>query len=360
MPLHPTAKEYINAMIRTVAVPKMMLCMMLVVCLATFSGCQKEGASTDGPKKTTINESFASGPLTVHVTTDRATLDIAQTVTVQLTARIDNQWAVTFPEMPALLAESEHWNILEVDSLPEKLGDKNQIIQARTYRLEPLSDGELVLPELTFTFRKKSDKDPSKTESQLKTTPVKLTVTTTVGDIGETPRIDDIKGVVELPAPWWPWWVWVSIGGGVILLIALVVWLRGRRRVEKIVRVYRPAHEIALERLQKLIAENLIADKKVKEFYQRISHILRLYIEHRFDLRAPERTTEEFFQETALTHVLNAEQKEKLGDFLNHCDLVKFARYGPTEDEIQKTIEITQDFIETTQVDEKQVEICLN
>ena len=36
---------------------------------------------------------------------------------------------------------------------------------------------------------------------------------------------------------------------------------------------------------------------RIKEFYERISNILRHYIEHRFDLHAPERTTEEFLYE---------------------------------------------------------------
>ena len=117
------------------------------------------------------------------------------------------------------------------------------------------------------------------------------------------------------------------------------------------------AHEIAYERLRKLAEENLIEAGKIKEFYERISHILRCYIEHRFDLKAPERTTEEFLLEAQATSILTGDQKTMLQGFLEHCDMVKFARYGPTKTEIQKTFDLTKEFIEATRIAEKQVDV---
>ena len=57
------------------------------------------------------------------------------------------------------------------------------------------------------------------------------------------------------------------------------------------------AHEMAYARLRALVAEKLVEQGRIKEFYERISGILRHYIEDRFDLHAPERTTEEFLAE---------------------------------------------------------------
>ena len=59
-------------------------------------------------------------------------------------------------------------------------------------------------------------------------------------------------------------------------------------------------------------------------------------MEERFEFRAPERTTEEFLRELGGTELLAGEQKESLGGFLESCDLVKFAKYEPAENELRQ------------------------
>ena len=66
-----------------------------------------------------------------------------------------------------------------------------------------------------------------------------------------------------------------------------------------------------------------------------MSDTIRWYLEERFEFHAPERTTEEFLYELRNTNLLTAAQKESLGDFLQQCDLVKFAKYEPTQEELQ-------------------------
>jgi hypothetical protein len=63
---------------------------------------------------------------------------------------------------------------------------------------------------------------------------------------------------------------------------------------------------------------------------------LRSYLEERFQFRAPDRTTEEFLLDLQRTSLLDQAQKDSLGDFLQRCDLVKFARYEPTEAELRQ------------------------
>jgi hypothetical protein len=124
-----------------------------------------------------------------------------------------------------------------------------------------------------------------------------------------------------------------------------------------LVRILKPAHELAYERLRALVKEDLIGAGRIKEFYERISDILRHYIEHRFSLRAPERTTEEFLAELANAEVLPATEKQRLGEFLQHCDLVKFAKHNPTTQQIQETFDLVKDFIEKTKSDERKVDV---
>ncbi|MHC4520670.1 MAG: hypothetical protein ACYTAS_18930, partial [Planctomycetota bacterium] len=116
-------------------------------------------------------------------------------------------------------------------------------------------------------------------------------------------------------------------------------------------------HEIAYARLRILVAEDLVEAGRIKEFYERISGILRHYIEDRFDLHAPERTTEEFLSELQRTDVLAVSDKEVLAEFLTHCDLVKFARHAPTTEQIQRTFDLVKDFIERTKSELHQVDV---
>jgi hypothetical protein len=83
------------------------------------------------------------------------------------------------------------------------------------------------------------------------------------------------------------------------------------------------------------LAEALALIAQPKEFCILVSDIIRWYLEERFDFHAPERTTEEFLNELSASNVLAPDQKESLVEFLNRCDLVKFARYEPSEPELR-------------------------
>ncbi|UCD51176.1 MAG: hypothetical protein JSW27_00820, partial [Phycisphaerales bacterium] len=169
--------------------------------------------------------------------------------------------------------------------------------------------------------------------------------------------IEDIEDVVAMPRKASLWWLWVLL---VLVAIAGAFagwWFVHKKRVQALVRIFKPAHELAYARLRVLVAENLVEAGRIKEFYERISGILRHYIEDRFDLRAPERTTEEFLVELQRTDVLAASDKEVLGEFLMHCDLVKFAKHDPTTEQIQRTFDLVKDFIERTKSDERQIDV---
>jgi hypothetical protein len=79
-----------------------------------------------------------------------------------------------------------------------------------------------------------------------------------------------------------------------------------------------------------------------------VSDALRAYLEERFQLRAPERTTEEFLQDLQTTPLLTVEQKLGLTEFLQRCDLVKFARDEPTESALRELHEAALRLVDET------------
>jgi len=128
---------------------------------------------------------------------------------------------------------------------------------------------------------------------------------------------------------------------------AYFLWKRRRKAEEETVPPV-PPHEQAYEALEKLLREDLLTQGQVKLFYLRLSNILRHYIEGRFSLRAPERTTEEFLIDLRAGDDFSAEQKALLRRFLEHCDLVKFAKHDPTRAEIDQSVDACRNFIDET------------
>ncbi len=143
--------------------------------------------------------------------------------------------------------------------------------------------------------------------------------------------IRDIKPPINIPDPWL--WLWLTLGALAVLGIVLLVlwlWMRARARVPIVPPI--PAHIRAKQALEKAL--ELIAQPK--EFCIVVSDTVRHYLEERFNFHAPERTTEEFLRELGETNLLTGDQKESLGRFLESCDLVKFAKYEPGENELRE------------------------
>lgn len=112
--------------------------------------------------------------------------------------------------------------------------------------------------------------------------------------------------------------------------------------------VQHPAHALALAALAQLQQQDLIGQQRIEAFYVRLSTILRRYIELRFGLRAPEQTTEEFLTSALATGGLIALHRDLLDTFLQHCDLVKFARHRPAPGDMEEAFESAKNFVEHT------------
>ena len=145
-----------------------------------------------------------------------------------------------------------------------------------------------------------------------------------------TNALRDIKPPVVIPSGWaLVWWV---LGALALLGAALWAWRywQKRRALVPAVAII-PPHVRAKQKLQEALA--LLGQPR--EFCILVSDTLRHYLEERFAFHAPERTTEEFLRELRETHLLMDAQKDSLGEFLQRCDLVKFARYEPGEPELR-------------------------
>ncbi|MCP5544532.1 MAG: DUF4381 domain-containing protein [Akkermansiaceae bacterium] len=143
---------------------------------------------------------------------------------------------------------------------------------------------------------------------------------------------EDIRGPkppVELPdtVPVTPWGMYALIAFIALGIIGGLLWWLLRKQV-----VATTPEEIARKELSRLRAKCDLM--KADEFAEAASGVLRRFIECRFGVAAPKRTTEEFLQEVVRgAHGLE-DRAETLREFLRACDLVKFA--GEDLDKLQR------------------------
>jgi hypothetical protein len=145
-----------------------------------------------------------------------------------------------------------------------------------------------------------------------------------------TNALHDIRPPVVIPNGW-AWLLWVAGAAAVLTLLYFAWRYAQKKRARLALAPVIPPHVRAKQRLQEALA--LIGQPR--EFCILVSDTERWYLEERFDFRAPERTTEEFLHELQGTNLLTPAQKQSLAEFLQRCDLVKFARYEPREPELR-------------------------
>ena len=126
-------------------------------------------------------------------------------------------------------------------------------------------------------------------------------------------------------------------------------WLDARRRAALPIVDTRPAHVIALERLERLEAERLPEQGRAKEFYFRLSEVVRDYLERRYAFGAPEMTSDEIRAHLrANAHALLPEGRRAIEAFLDETDLVKFADLAPTESAADTTLRAARGIVALT------------
>jgi hypothetical protein len=181
--------------------------------------------------------------------------------------------------------------------------------------------------------------------------PITIFVESVIQD--EERQLRDVSPPIDIP---FDYFVLFTVLASVILIGMMVFFgyrlYKKRKETGYLIRPPeppRPAHEIALEAIEALIKKDLIAEGLIKEFYIEISEIIRRYIEGRFFIPALEETSSEILRELK-NQDIDEEIQIHAKEFLELSDLVKFAKYKPVDEENQKIISLSKEFIEATMV----------
>lgn len=214
------------------------------------------------------------------------------------------------------------------------------------YELEPAHAGKHLIRSVSIEFIDKRPNSERRGEpSRIETDPLEVNVTSELGN--EVPSLANLEPMVPpRPVPHYSvigWVLGAIVAVVMAILAAVMMWRRRKRRPVEPPR--RTPEEIAGEALALLLAENLPARGLVKEFYLRLTGIVRQYVEDTTGIRAPEQTTEEFLRDMRSRAVFPRERSARLAEFLEAADLVKYAGQQPHEGQIDDAIARAHEFV---------------
>ena len=289
------------------------------------------------------------GPVAATVCVDPAESLVGDPVTLKLTVTAEKDVDLLMPEFGEAL---DRFTIL--DFVPRQtVDDQGRTVAIQIYRLQTPSSGDHAIPPLLIEF---VDQRPGQTASpadqdayELLTERLGFTVKSVLPDdttaelhppLGKLRQQDSQRGRG-----------WLAVTTGLLIALACVAvpfalyaWFAHRRQVRR-----QTAHEIARRRLERLLAEPNPTGDNIDKFFVELSDIVRHYLEDRFELRAPELTTEEFLASVSDSPDLSLRHQRLLREFLRQADLVKFARIVPSDEDIRQAVDRARQFLDETQ-----------
>lgn len=140
------------------------------------------------------------------------------------------------------------------------------------------------------------------------------------------------------------------IGMGVLVGVALLVilrWWRTRPQPVPPPPPPRPPWEIALEKLARIRADNLLEQDRQGEHFDRVSDAVRAYLGERYGFDGLESTTDEILGSLKKRGASSTAFSE-VTSFLSECDLVKFAKLLPTPEQCEKILEFGIGIVRST------------
>lgn len=308
-----------------------------------LGGCQQEAQT----EPSSVTGTAERGPFEFTVEVSPKQVWIGDPVTIALRVETPEDHLVQFPPEE----DFGELEILTVETSDPRPGVEGGLLWQQTISSTSYASGVVEIPALAVKYAPKPvDPDTRPVfEHELVTEPLKIEVRSALTSQDSVFEPRDITGTLMPPKEPLSPGVWAAIVGAVVgaaaLLGLLIVWLRRLAR--------RPAPPIlpeiwALRALAELEAAGLVDRGRAKQYYYSLSEIVRVYIERKFGLAAPEMTTEEFLSTLARNSGALPYDADRLRDFLQACDLVKYAAFTPRAAEAEQALSIARAFIDAT------------
>lgn len=281
---------------------------------------------------------------------DTTLLLIGDHVTLQIDVEDYDSAFVQFPVYTDTIIK----NVEILKDLPfDTIDDNGRSIIRKRYVLTSFDSGYYYINPVAVMLRYKSN-----VVDTIYTNPLFFGVQTIQIDSAET-RVADIKLPLDTPLTikeffheYMPYLIIIVIA---LIIVFLVLWLlknRKRKVVEIVEEIPKEeAHVYALRELDLLSEKKYWQRGQIKDYYSKLSEILRRYLELRYEIMALESSTTDISQILKVKKVIEKELQTKLLEFLETADLVKFAKFEPLASEHIKYLEQAYDFVLKTKIE---------
>jgi hypothetical protein len=267
---------------------------------------------------------------TVAARADRAEAHVGDPVHVSVVAIAP---AAVPVNLPATL-ELGPWSLLDRKESEQNLGD-GRIRREFTLTVAAYETGDAPVPAIDVTYL-----GPRGEMRSAHTEPIPVRITSVMANEAEPALKENVSPVTVIEPRMWPAYVAGGLSAALLggLATALVVRrLRGRRAARP-GPPPRPAHEVALERLDRLGAYGFLENADNRPFYFAVSEVIREYLGARYGFDSLELTTDELIEQLRKTSGRELIVGEIQG-WLSACDLVKFAKISPSAAEARGALE---------------------
>jgi hypothetical protein len=219
--------------------------------------------------------------------------------------------------------------------LPDTLSkQQNSIKIQQKFLITSFDSGQHNLPAIKIALTSGLKQDT------VTTNPVSLWVSNMPVDTSKA--IFDIKKPYGAPVTFIELIPYIAIGIGILLFILLLIYIIRRFNKQKPLlptrKINEPAHITALRNLDLLKEEKLWQQGLVKLYYTKLTDIIRIYIEQRFEVPAMEQTSDEILASFKNMAIEDEMCFIALKEIVTLADLVKFAKALPLPNENESNI----------------------
>ncbi|MFL5308747.1 MAG: hypothetical protein ACJ8F1_26265 [Polyangia bacterium] len=276
---------------------------------------------------------------TVTARVDRAVANVGDPVHLEVVAIAKTAVPVNLPST----VELGPFSLLDRKESEQPLGD-GRMRRLYTLTIAAYAPGEKVVPPVEVTYL-----GPRGDVRTTRTAPVPVKIASLIANEPEPALKDAAPPVTVIVQNLWPAYIaGALVAAGFGALIAMVILRRVRaRRGARPAPPPRPAHEVAMEKLDRLGAYGFLENADNRPFYFAVSEVIREYLGARYGFDSLELTTDELMTELRRRAGRELVLSEAEG-WLAGCDLVKFAKISPSAAEARGALESAIRIVVTT------------
>ena len=272
---------------------------------------------------------------TISATIDRDKILIGEQVTLQLKADVNERdySMVAWYNLPDTI---NHLEIVKRGNM-DTLESNGSVSYQQNITITSFDSGLWKFPLLQIVLQDKA----SGKQVTFKADTLSLQVIPV--DVSNMKEYHDIKNIIAVTPPSNNDWIIYAIASAILILLIILIASGLKKRKKKPVTLpQKPLYkgsplDWAIEQLNILEKENLIAKNQTKLFYTKLDEIYRTYFDMQLTIHAQQLTGDELIIHLKV-YLLEEKIRTPFYQVVRLCDAVKFAKYDPAASENTESI----------------------